>query len=108
MNEEGDNFVKQHTSDISVEPFRAWLAPQNWLAMEYDNLTMLTVYGIEEPNSGVATGISEQLQPARTDGVVYNLRGQKVRQIAPTATFNPLEGLPKGIYIVNGKKMWNK
>ena len=108
MNEEGDNFVKQHTSDISVEPFRAWLAPQNWLAMEYDNLTMFTVYGIEEPNSGVATGISEQLQPARTDGVVYNLRGQKVRQIAPTATFNPLEGLPKGIYIVNGKKMWNK
>ena len=37
------------------------------------------------------------------DNNVYSLTGQKVRQGTTS-----LEGLPEGIYIVNGKKILNK
>ena len=48
--------------------------------------------------TGITTGI-EEVTTARfyEDGAVYNLRGQKVG--------NSTEGLKKGLYIVNGKKV---
>ena len=48
-----------------------------------------------------STGIVEISVAKPAD--VYTLQGHKVRTQATT-----LEGLPKGIYIVNGKKIWVK
>jgi len=47
------------------------------------------------------TGISEPSVTHHVD--IYTLQGQKVRAKATT-----LEGLPKGIYIINGRKIWLK
>ena len=46
------------------------------------------------------TGINDAKGDKLNDGVVYNLQGQKVG--------NSLEGLPKGIYIKDGKKQMVK
>lgn len=44
------------------------------------------------------TGISHMTVSAKTDGAIYNINGQKMRS---TSTSD----LPKGLYIVNGKKI---
>ena len=56
-----------------------------------------------ENQPGVETGISDHLSPSSTcrgDGNIYDLAGRKVR----TLNSQPLN-VPKGIYVVNGKKM---
>lgn len=56
-------------------------------------------------NQGVITGIEEVASEAEAVpavATVYNLQGMAVR--VNVATENALEGLPAGIYIVNGKK----
>lgn len=49
---------------------------------------------------GTTTGIDEAVEAAETTYTVYTLQGVLVREQAST-----LNGLAKGIYIVNGKKM---
>lgn len=51
----------------------------------------------------------EQISSHLTDGIIYNLNGQVVGRIETgegvhTSIPQNLEGLPKGIYIVNGRK----
>ena len=56
-----------------------------------------------ENQPGVETGISDHLSSSSTcrgDGNIYDLAGRKVR----TLNSQPLN-VPKGIYVVNGKKM---
>lgn len=62
----------------------------------FDNFR-LYYYGAEEPTTGITEVKAEKTvsQPG-----VYNLGGQLVRSNAQS-----LEGLPQGIYIVNGKKV---
>lgn len=78
----------------TVKGFRTWLAPAdgqstNGLIFEVDGVIEGELTDIEgiEAETGVAT-----------DGKVYNLNGQAVNNNGS------LDGLPKGIYIVNGKK----
>jgi hypothetical protein len=54
----------------------------------------VSVLGLTVEEPGVATGIeSYQMETKRSDGLLYNLAGQQVRQ-------------PKrGIYVRNGKKI---
>lgn len=78
----------------TVKGFRTWLAPAdgqstNGLIFEVDGVIEGELTDIEgiEAETGVAA-----------DGKVYNLNGQAVNNNGS------LDGLPKGIYIVNGKK----
>ena len=64
------------------------------------------VYGKTTDNTdptGIEDIVSENSGNTVTDNNVYSLTGQKVRQGTTS-----LEGLPEGIYIVNGKKILNK
>ena len=68
-------------------------AEKQWVI--WDNF-QLKYYGV----GGTPTFIDEaKVEPARSfeQGAVYNLRGQKVA--------SSTEGLKKGLYIVNGKKV---
>ena len=49
---------------------------------------------------GDPTGITAIPAPPKADYNVYNLRGQKIQSHATS-----LEGLPKGVYIINGRKV---
>jgi hypothetical protein len=77
-----------------VKPFNAYFLAQdaanaNSLTFEFDNY---------------ATGIKSVVSESNTGKVaVYTVNGMKVREAANDG--NLLEGLPRGIYIVNGKKM---
>ena len=61
----------------------------------------MSMTGVDDGDQGTTTSISftelapEAIQAIRANGV-YNLNGQKVA--------NTTDGLPKGIYIVNGQK----
>lgn len=56
---------------------------------------------IVEKGEGAATGIEETptATPAAGDAPVYDLNGRRVARAAA------LQALPKGVYIVNGKKV---
>ena len=73
----------------AAEPFRAYLTADGGIS--YSKMTIVT--GVK------MTGISEILTTDATDGVVYNLAGQRI------GTAKQPQSLPKGIYIVNGKKV---
>jgi hypothetical protein len=59
----------------------------------------LYFFGKQEAQIPDLSGINDILSTPTADSQkVYNLRGQLVR------TANGLEGLPKGLYIIGGKK----
>jgi len=62
-------------------------------------ITKLTIKGESstEPSTDPTTGITELANRQYEQGAVYNLRGQKVS--------DSVEGLKKGLYIVNGHKV---
>jgi hypothetical protein len=92
VNDSGTDFI--HETEATVKPFNAYFMAQdaanaNSLTFEFDNY---------------ATGIKSVVSDTNTGKVaVYTLSGMKVREAANDG--NLLEGLPRGIYIVNGKKM---
>jgi hypothetical protein len=119
LNANGDYFERQDEA-TNVAPFRAYFTAQRWLDDSQTQLTMGTLYSLADPandNGGVATAIAALPAPNVPGGsaagegaktvTVYSLGGQPLRTITPTASGNPLQGLPKGLYIVNGKKMAN-
>lgn len=57
---------------------------------------------IIEDNFGIATAVENAVvnESSKNNGVVYNLSGQAVRE-----NNGSLQGLSKGIYVVNGKKI---
>ncbi len=82
-------------SALPIKGFRCWIATGNNAGTK--DLKFF-IDGVEE---GETTGI-EGLTFESTDsldGTVYNINGQVVRRNATS-----LEGLPKGIYIINNKK----
>ena len=76
--------------EFEAAPFRAYLTPQaagvNRLLIDWGDGT-----------TGIGSAMTEEADIA--DGPVYNLQGVKVAD-----GMKGLNGLPKGIYIVNGKK----
>ncbi len=82
-------------SALPIKGFRCWIATGN------NAVTKDLKFFIDGVEEGETTGI-EGLTFESTDsldGTVYNINGQVVRRNATS-----LEGLPKGIYIINNKK----
>ena len=73
----------------ATDPFRAYLTAEGGIS--YSQMTIVT--GVE------LSGISDIQATITTDDSVYNLAGQRI------GTAKQLQSLPKGIYIVNGKKV---
>lgn len=86
----GSNFDKVSTT---IPAFRAYFTPSNIL-----NTVSSLGIGFDNGTTGIfEINLKPQLQ--LNDETVYNLRGEKV------GTANKLNTLPKGIYIINGKKV---
>lgn len=81
-------------SEIPVKGFRCWFTfngndPKN---------VSLAIDGIAE--GAIPTGLEDLVDTRLQPSDIYNANGQLVRRGATT-----LDGLPKGVYIVNGKKI---
>lgn len=99
------NFTYLNIDQASVKGSFSWLKvtpsnpnPSRMLSVAFSDFS-------DNEDEGMATGIINVEMPdglnstnAAKTGAVYNLKGQKVGD-------NSLESLPKGIYIVNGKKV---
>lgn len=81
-------------SALPIKGFRCWIATQKDAAAKVS-------FSIDDEDMGVVTAIEgiETTPILRTQDAVYTLSGQKVR------SSQSLEGLPKGIYIINNKKV---
>ena len=88
-----DGIWYHSVSDLSILGFRCWIETQNAAAK--------VSFSIDDEDMGVVTAIEgiETAPILRTQDAVYTLSGQKVR------SSQSLEGLPKGIYIINNKKV---
>lgn len=78
---------------LSIRGFRCWIATNDAGAK--------VSFSIDDEDMDVVTAIEgiETAPILRTQDAVYTLSGQKVR------SSQSLEGLPKGIYIINNKKV---
>ena len=92
------------TADLTLNGTRAWIHPKTEEAAARE-LTTFFVADDFEADDDFTTGIFQievdgiiDNTKAAANGAVYNLRGQKVSD-------GSLNGLPKGVYIVNGKKV---
>ena len=82
-------------SKLPVKGFRCWIATGSEAQAKR---LIFYVDGIEEGNITGIDGITND-STATTPATVYNMNGQVVRRNATS-----VEGLPKGIYIMNNKK----
>lgn len=85
------NFYRVTSKNVNIKPFHCYFMIEG--AQAGAKLMMMDNFG------EVITGIDgvEASELVRTTGRIYNLNGQMVG--------NDLQGLPSGIYIVNGKKV---
>lgn len=92
----GDWYHTQ-TQAYSVKGFRTWIEPTN---LTENKEIVFDINGIQEPG-GTVTGINglETAPVNKNSKNVYDINGRMVRNDGTT------EGLEKGIYIVNGKKV---
>ena len=85
------------TVDVnSVKGFRTWLEP---VSGDTDANVIFSVDGVIDGNEPTAIEGIVNGSEAKADNKVYNMNGQVVRNSSAS-----LEGLPKGVYIVNNKK----
>lgn len=89
-----DGIWYHSVSDLPILGFRCWIETQK-------NAGAKVSFSIDDEDMGVVTAIEgiETAPILRTQDAVYTLSGQKVR------SSQSLEGLPKGIYIINNKKV---
>lgn len=82
-------------SALSIKGFRCWIETRQ------PETAAKVSFSIDDEDMGVVTAIEgiETTPILRTQDAVYTLSGQKVR------SSQSLEGLPKGIYIINNKKV---
>lgn len=103
----GDIFLSDGNGKLYVSQgssygkgYRSYIEKNNDGTAAAKSITM-SMTGVDDGDQGTTTSISftelapEAIQAIRANGV-YNLNGQKVA--------NTTDGLPKGIYIVNGQK----
>lgn len=86
------------TIQTPTKGFRGWLQVLNQNAAKQISFSINGV--VDENDVTAIEDIKSDLQQGGIQGDVYNLGGQLVR-----ANATSLEGLAKGIYIVNGKKI---
>ena len=95
LDSKGQNFV---FSTSNVKPFRGYFISTS---ADDDNYTNLVI--------GSETGIEElTMMPFAAEGetvAVYNISGVKVATVKVNNGSIQLDGLPKGIYIINGHKL---
>lgn len=109
----GDYFIKDgmmykvpQGKQYGLKAFRCWFELRNTESGSGTTApakqVKLFINDIEENATGIEDVMADQLfaqpQNEKPDGI-YNLNGQRLRNT------NSLEGLPKGIYIVKGKKV---
>ena len=100
LNSEQNSFVYNNNPKAYVQPLRYYMTIQDRGDMSYiepanggASKAKICVIGEDEP-----TGITDLVdEAANTSGKVYNLQGVVVG--------NTTEGLPKGVYIKNGRKI---
>ena len=81
--------------DHSILGFRCWIATGSaGLAKQMT----FSINGVVDNTTGINQTIVDDQRPQNAD--IYTINGQLVR-----AGSSSIEGLPKGIYIVNGKKL---
>lgn len=82
-------------SALPIKGFRCWIETRQ------PDAAAKVSFSIDDEDMGVVTAIEgiETTPILRTQDAVYTLSGQKVR------SSQSLEGLPKGIYIINNKKV---
>ena len=82
-------------SALPIKGFRCWIETRQ------PETAAKVSFSIDDEDMGVVTAIEgiETTPILRTQDAVYTLSGQKVR------SSQSLEGLPKGIYIINNKKV---
>ena len=103
----GTMYKVPSTKQYGLKAFRCWFeltgnTDNGSTATAPAKEVSLVIDGIEDNTTGIDTVVgdpSSASAKAHTGAGVYNLNGQLVR---PGTS---LEGLPKGIYIVNGKKV---
>ena len=84
-------------NSLPIQGFRCWIATGS---QAYAKTIRFFIDGVEEDMvTGIDNIVVENGNNNEVMGTVYNLNGQVVRTGATS-----LEGLPKGIYIVNNKK----
>ena len=100
LNSEQNSFVYNAHPEAHIRPFRYYMTIQDRATMSYiepanggASKAKICVIGEDEP-----TGITDLVdEAASASGKVYNLQGVVVG--------NTTEGLPKGVYIKNGRKI---
>ena len=103
----GTMYKVPSTKQYGLKAFRCWFeltgnTDNGSTATAPAKEVSLVIDGIEDNTTGIDTVVSDPSSAsakAHTGAGVYNLNGQLVR---PGTS---LDGLPKGIYIVNGKKV---
>ena len=103
----GTMYKVPSTKQYGLKAFRCWFeltgnTDNGSTATAPAKEVSLVIDGIEDNTTGIDTVVGDPLSAsakAHTGAGVYNLNGQLVR---PGTS---LDGLPKGIYIVNGKKV---
>lgn len=91
----GKNFVFKNAE---ISPFRGYFISVGEEGDHYTNLNIASETGIQEVT----------MMPFAAEGEtvdVYNLNGVKVSTVRVTNGSISLDGLPKGIYIINGHKL---
>lgn len=94
----GSNDGKWHFTQnpLPIKGFRCWIATGS---QAYAKTIRIFIDGVEEDMLTSIDNVVVENSNNEVMGTVYNLNGQVVRTGATS-----LEGLPKGIYIVNNKK----
>lgn len=100
LNSEQNSFVYNAHPEAHIRPLRYYMTIQDRGSMSYiepanggASKAKICVIGEDEP-----TGITDLVdEAANASGKVYNLQGVEVG--------NTTEGLPKGVYIKNGRKI---
>ena len=82
----------------SVKGFRTWLEPKSGTATSNENIQFSIDGVIDGGTTNSIEGIENDFN-SKANNNVYNMNGQLVRSGSTS-----LEGLPKGVYIVNNKK----
>lgn len=96
---EGD--IYHITKEMNIKGFRCWIedAHQMSPSAESRHVLSFSINGVADSTTGIeGLSVAWEGQPCGNN-VVYNLNGQAVRTGSPS-----LECLPKGVYIVNGRK----
>jgi hypothetical protein len=91
-----NNTILHLTKDTRMKGFRGWINLDNAIESQSKEFTM-EIFGMfdEEPEQGGTTSVP-RIHLFTADESVYDLYGRKVGKLGDT--------LPKGIYIVKGKK----